>query len=216
MKKSRLITVITGIITIFYVSCDKQTSCNHNLSPIELHDISFYDSTTNVTLSFSLPDTSLFNTEDQLCFANIVTGKQANDISALFESVKAHQRNMNIKCKMIYIDPQVATAQIDVTNWIESGDTLQTTSYISYLRLSKSKLSLQQIAQTPAEIDSLTEWINQKANQSTKISPDVDITILYDSVVFHYDRHVNQRLWVSLPLHKLKKEFKNLKTIYNE
>lgn len=215
MRIIRLLIVLLCVSAIC-ISCSQQSSCNNALPQIELHDITFNDSTTNVTLTFSLPDTSLFNKGEQLMFANIVTGTQAKNLNDVFDSVKMNQRNMNIQCKMLYIDNHVASAQINIRNWINQGDTLRTIYHLTYLRLLKTKLTLQQIAPEPAEVDSLTEWINQKASHSTKLSPDVDITILNDSVVFHYDRYVKSQLRVSLPLHKLKDKFGNLKTIYNE
>lgn len=215
MRIIRLLIVLLCVSAIC-ISCSQQSSCNNALPQIELHDITFNDSTTNVTLTSSLPDTSLFNKGEQLMFANIVTGTQAKNLNNVFDSVKMNHRNMNIQCKMLYIDSHVASAQINIGNWINQGDTLRTIYHLTYLRLPKTKLTLQQIAQTLAEVDTLTKWINQKANYSTKLSPDVDITILNDSVVFHYDRFVKNQLRVSLPLHKLKDKFENLKTIYNE
>lgn len=215
MRIIRLLIVTMGIFAICF-SCGQQSSCNNQLPLIELHDLTFNDTINNTTLSFSLPDTSLFGEDEQLKFANIVTGKQAKNLNDIFDSVKVNHRNMNIRCKMLYIDNQVASAQIDVENWIDSGDTLHTISHFTYLRLSKTKLTLQQIAQTPYDVDLLTEWINLKSDHSTKLSPDVDITILNDSVVFHYDRFTNKRLRISLPLQEVKNEFENLKTIYNE
>lgn len=215
MSIIRLLIVTMGIFAICF-SCGRQSSCNNQLPAIKLHDCSFNDTINNVTLTFSLPDTSLFSENEQLKLANIVTGTQAKNLNEVFDSVKMNHRNMNIQCKMLYIDHHVASVQIDVENWIDRGDSLRTIYHLTYLRLSKTKLTLQQIAQTPTEVDSLTEWINQKTNHSAKLSPDVDITILNDSVVFHYDRFVNNQLRVSLPLHKFKDKFENLKTIYNE
>lgn len=215
MRIIRLLIISIGVFAICF-SCGRQSSCNKQLPAIKLHDLHFYDTINNVTLTFSLPDTSLFSEDEQLKFANIATGKRTNNLSAIFDSVKYNHRNMNIRCKMLYIDNHVASAQIDVENWVDSGDTLHSISHFTYLRLSKTKLTLQQIAQTPYDVDILTEWINLKTDHSTKLSPDVDITILNDSVVFHYDRFTNKRLQISLPLQELKDEFENLKTIYNE
>ena len=85
------------------------------------------------------------------------------------------------------------------------------------MRQSKTRLMLDDIVSTANDVDELMNMINDKSeNKSEHFSPDVDVTILGENLVFHYDRHKQQPIDVSLPIKDVVDKFNKFKRIYNE
>ena len=80
----------------------------------------------------------------------------------------------------------------------------------------KKKLTIRDIINTHSEVDQLAEKINRNTKGDVFLSPDVDITVLGNHIVFHYDRLYQRELNVSLPFDEILDEFNKFKSIYNE
>ena len=212
----KIYSIIIGLFAIIISACGSNSSEYKDLPPIKLLNNTYIDSTSQLTISLNVPSSDILNDIEKKDFLEATFNNQINNIDSILNSILANHKNMSIDISILYINDLVISAKYVTKNWINEGDTLNSNYYISYLRKSKTRLSLNDIATTSTEIDMLSEMINQKANNEVYLSPDVDITILGDSLSFHYDNIYQKELKVALAINDIKKRFKNFKAIYNE
>ncbi len=215
MRKIGVFFYVVLLITIL-TACGNSYTNNVDLPQITLNRETYYDAIKHVSIELNLPSDNLLNSTEKKDFLNVLFGKKFNNVDSLIEIAFKNYRNMLIEVKVLYINDKVISAKYITKNWIEGGDTLINNNYISYIRNLKKKLTMSEIIETHSEVDLLTEKINRKSKGDVSLSPDVDITILGNHMVFHYDRLYQRELNVSLPLDEILDEFNNFKSIYNE
>lgn len=215
MRKIGVFFNVVLIIIILY-ACGNNSTKSIDLPQITLKSKTYLDTTKQVSIKLNLPSDHLLDNIEKKDFLNVVFDKKFNNVDSLIEIAFRSYRNMSVEVNVLYINDKVISAKFITKNWIEGGDTLINNNYISYLRNLKKKITISDIIKTPSEVDLLTEKINSNSKGDVCLSPDVDITILGNQLVFHYDRLYQRELNVSLPLDEILDEFNKFKSIYNE
>ena len=215
MKRIVVFFNVVLIIIILY-ACGNNSTKSIDLPQITLKSKTYLDTTKQVSIKLNLPSDHLLDNTEKKDFLNVVFDKKFNNVDSLIEIAFRSYRNMSVEVNVLYINDKVISAKFITKNWIEGGDTLINNNYISYLRNLKKKITISDIIKTPSEVDLLTEKINSNSKGDVCLSPDVDITILGNQLVFHYDRLYQRELNVSLPFDEILDEFNKFKSIYNE
>ena len=204
------------LIIIILNACGNSSTKSIDLPQIALKSKTYLDTTKQVSIKLNLPSDHLLDNTEKKDFLNVVFDKKFNNVDSLIEIAFRSYRNMSVEVNVLYINDKVISAKFITKNWIEGGDTLVNNNYISYLRNLKKKLTIRDIINTHSEVDQLAEKINRNTKGDVFLSPDVDITVLGNHIVFHYDRLYQRELNVSLPLDEILEEFNKFKLIYNE
>lgn len=214
----RRIVVLFNIVLIIIIlyACGNNSTKNIDLPQITLKSKAYLDTTKQVSIKFNLPSDNLLNRTEKRDFLNVVFNKKFDNADSLIELAFKNNRNMSVEVTVLYINDKVISAKFITKNWIEGGDTLVNNNYISYLRNLKKELTISDIINTRSEVDQLTEKINLNTKGDVYLSPDVDITICGNHIVFHYDRLYQRELSVSFPVDEILEEFNKFKSIYNE
>lgn len=214
----RRIVVLFNIVLIIIIlyACGNNSTKNIDLPQITLKSKAYLDTTKQVSIKFNLPSDNLLNRTEKRDFLNVVFNKKFDNADSLIELAFKNNRNMSAEVTVLYINDKVISAKFITKNWIEGGDTLVNNNYISYLRNLKKELTISDIINTRSEVDQLTEKINLNTKGEVYLSPDVDITICGNHIVFHYDRLYQRELSVSFPVDEILEEFNKFKSIYNE
>ncbi len=214
----RRIVVLFNIVLIIIIlyACGNNSTKNIDLPQITLKSKAYLDTTKQVSIKFNLPSDNLLNRTEKRDFLNVVFNKKFDNADSLIELAFKNNRNMSAEVTVLYINDKVISAKFITKNWIEGGDTLVNNNYISYLRNLKKELTISDIINTRSEVDQLTEKINLNTKGDVYLSPDVDITIFGNHIVFHYDRLYQRELSVSFPVDEILEEFNKFKSIYNE
>lgn len=215
MKRIVVFFNVVLIIIILY-ACGNNSTKSIDLPQITLKSKTYLDTTKQVSIKLNLPSDHLLDNTEKKDFLNVVFDKKFNNVDSLIEIAFRSYRNMSVEVNVLYINDKVISAKFITKNWIEGGDTLVNNNYISYLRNLKKKLTIRDIINTHSEVDQLAEKINRNTKGDVFLSPDVDITVLGNHIVFHYDRLYQRELNVSLPLDEILEEFNKFKLIYNE
>ena len=215
MKRIVVFFNVVLIIIILY-ACGNNSTKSIDLPQITLKSKTYLDTTKQVSIKLNLPSDHLLDNTEKKDFLNVVFDKKFNNVDSLIEIAFRSYRNMSVEVNVLYINDKVISAKFITKNWIEGGDTLVNNNYISYLRNLKKKLTIRDIINTNSEVDQLAEKINRNTKGDVYLSPDVDITVLGNHIVFHYDRLYQRELNVSLPLDEILEEFNKFKLIYNE
>lgn len=215
MKRIVVFFNVVLIIIILY-ACGNNSTKSIDLPQITLKSKTYHDTTKQVSIKLNLPSDNLLNSTEKRDFLNVVFNEKFDNADSLIEIAFKNYRNMSAEVRVLYINDKVISAKFITKNWIEGGDTLVNNNYISYLRNLKKKLTIRDIINTHSEVDQLAEKINRNTKGDVYLSPDVDITVLGNQLVFHYDRLYQRELNVSLPLDEILDEFNKFKSIYNE
>lgn len=215
MKRIVVFFNVVLIIIILY-ACGNNSTKSIDLPQITLKSKTYLDTTKQVSIKLNLPSDHLLDNTEKKDFLNVVFNEKFDNADSLIEIAFKNYRNMSAEVKVLYINDKVISAKFITKNWIEGGDTLVNNNYISYLRNLKKKLTIRDIINTHSEVDQLAEKINSNSKGDVCLSPDVDITILGNQLVFHYDRLYQRELNVSLPFDEILDEFNKFKSIYNE
>ena len=215
MKRIVVFFNVVLIIIILY-ACGNNSTKSIDLPQITLKSKTYLDTTKQVSIKLNLPSDHLLDNTEKKDFLNVVFDKKFNNVDSLIEIAFRSYRNMSVEVNVLYINDKVISAKFITKNWIEGGDTLVNNNYISYLRNLKKKLTIRDIINTHSEVDQLAEKINRNTKGDVFLSPDVDITVLGNHIVFHYDRLYQRELNVSLPFDEILDEFNKFKSIYNE
>lgn len=214
----RNLSVITNFMLIMAVcvACANESAQQSSLPQIKLHCETFCDSVNNIKLTLMLPiDNKIPNDEVTQLISTAYNSSEKSQ-SPLDIALKNH-RNCHSSLEVLHMTPKIISTKTTTTSWVDGGDTLNVVSYMSYLRGTESKLNLNDIISNATEIDKLIKLLNNPSLTSNGfLPPDVDIIILGDSVAFHYDKHKQQPLKVTLPTDDMIDEFDKFKTLYNE
>ena len=216
MRETRLILKLILVILIC-VACNDSSKQQYKLPQLALQNEEYFDSINNLKLSLMLPKETLIDSVEKRHLVEVAYFNTKSKDNSLLEVALSDYINSKTTLEVLYITPNIISAKVETNNWVEGGDTLSTFSYLTYMRQSKTRLMLDDIVSTANDVDELMNMINDKSeNKSEHFSPDVDVTILGENLVFHYDRHKQQPIDVSLPIKDVVDKFNKFKRIYNE
>ena len=216
MREIRLIFKIM-LLVLICVACEKSSKQQYKLPQLALQNEEYFDSINNLKLSLMLPKETLIDSVEKRHLVEVAYFNTESKDNSLLEVALSDYINCKTTLEVLYITPNIISAKVETNNWVEGGDTLSTFSYLTYMRQSKTRLMLDDIVSTAKDVDELMNMITDKSeNKSEHFSPDVDVTILGENLVFHYDRHKQQPIDVSLPIKDVVDKFNKLKRIYNE
>lgn len=216
MREIRLIFKII-LLVLICVACEKSSKQQYKLPQLALQNEEYFDSINNLKLSLMLPKEMLIDSVEKRHLVEVAYFNTKSKDNSLLEVALSDYINSKTTLEVLYITPNIISAKVETNNWVEGGDTLSTFSYLTYMRQSKTRLMLDDIVSTANDVDELMNMINDKSeNKSEHFSPDVDVTILGENLVFHYDRHKQQPIDVSLPIKDVVDKFNKFKRIYNE
>ena len=216
MREIRLIFKII-LLVLICVACEKSSKQQYKLPQLALQNEEYFDSINNLKLSLMLPKETLIDSVEKRHLVEVAYFNTESKDNSLLEVALSDYINSKTTLEVLYITPNIISAKVETNNWVEGGDTLSTFSYLTYMRQSKTRLMLDDIVSTANDVDELMNMINDKSeNKSEHFSPDVDVTILGENLVFHYDRHKQQPIDVSLPIKDVVDKFNKFKRIYNE
>ena len=216
MREIRLIFKII-LLVLICVACEKSSKQQYKLPQLALQNEEYFDSINNLKLSLMLPKETLIDSVEKRHLVEVAYFNTKSKDNSLLEVALSDYINSKTTLEVLYITPNIISAKVETNNWVEGGDTLSTFSYLTYMRQSKTRLMLDDIVSTANDVDELMNMINDKLeNKSEHFSPDVDVTILGENLVFHYNRHKQQPIDVSLPIKDVVDKFNKFKRIYNE
>lgn len=204
------------LIIAIICSCGCNSSSEQSLPHIDLNTYEYSDSIKNIKITLNLPHDNIISPSEKKEFLKAVFKKEINNIDSILSITLSEHKNSSTDVNILYVDEKVISAKFTIRNWTYGGDTLTENSYISYLREPKAKLTLESIVNSPAEIDILTNMINQEDNSDIFLSPDVNISILGDSLSFHYNKLSPNGLKVSFDIDDIMDKFQKFKTTYND
>lgn len=216
MREIRLIFKIM-LLVLICVACEKSSKQQYKLPQLALQNEEYFDSINNLKLSLMLPKETLIDSVEKRHLVEVAYFNTESKDNSLLEVALSDYINSKTTLEVLYITPNIISAKVETNNWVEGGDTLSTFSYITYMRGTKSKLMLDNIISTADDIEELMEMIKENSDDKSEyFSPDVDITVLGECLVFHYDRHKQQSIEVSVPINEVINKFDKFKKIYNE
>ena len=200
------------LVLVCMLSCSQKSGVEPILRQSDLIHEVYADSINNVELNLYLPPVS---NELKVEIIEILCDDSIESKDLILKHIYKDYKNFKSNVVALYNNDKVLTLRINDLCWTEDGDTMYETSYITYLKRFNKKFSLNDIISSNEEIDILTTMLNGKG-QSILFSPDVDVTILADSILFYYDKVRQENLYVALSVDEIEKEFHKFKTLYNE
>ncbi len=205
-------SIIYVLVLACILSCSHVSESESTLRQSDLNHEVYADSVNNIELNLYLP---VISSELKLKILEIIYEDSIESYDSALKHIYKDYKNFKSNIVALYDNEKVLTLRIVDLYWTDEGDTLQETSHITYLKRYNRKFSLNDIISNSEEMDCLTTMLNGKGH-SILFSPDVDVTILGDSIIFHYDKVKQEKLHIALSLDDLDKQFHKLKTIYNE
>ena len=216
MRETRLILKLILVILIC-VACNDSSKQRHKLPHISLQNETYIDSLNNLEFSLLLPKDYVIDSIEKRHLVEVAYSNFDSCCVSLLDVALNNYINSKTILEVLYITPNFISAKVKTNNWVEGGDTLSSYSYLTYMRGTKSKLMLDNIISTADDIEELMEMIKENSDDKSEyFSPDVDITVLGEYLVFHYDRHKQQSIEVSVPINEVINKFDKFKKIYNE
>lgn len=219
MNKITLVYNLINLRSIMYVlvfacmlSCSQISSTESALRQSDLNHEIYADTINNVELNLYLPPIS---NELKLKILEIICEDSIESNDSIIKHIYKDYKNFKSNVVALYDNDKVLTLRINDLYWTDDGDTMHETSYKTYLKRFNREFSLNDIISSNEEIDLLTTMLNRKGH-SILFSPDVDVTISGDSILFHYDKVKQKKLYIAFSVDEIDKNFHKFKTIYNE
>lgn len=203
-----LLLIISSLIVM---SCREST--NEIISKNDIERKSYTDSINDLALNLQMPkDFPIYETINIL---EVVYNLDSVDTIIKVDKILKEKRNFISNIDFQYVSDKFVTIKLQNESWINDGDTLVTIDYITYLRHLNRKLLIDDIIANSDELDSITQMILKKSHFNI-CSPNGDIAILGDSILFYYKNIKQDDLVVAFSVENIKKQFQKFNTIYNE
>ena len=205
-------SILSVLVLVCMLSCSHISDTDSMLRQSGLNHEVYTDSINNIEVNLYLP---VISNELKLKILEIIYEDSIETYNSILQHIYKDRKNFKSNVVALYDNEKALTLRINDLCWTEDGDTLRETSHITYLKRFNRKFLLNDIVSSNEELDSLTEMLNNKA-YGVFFSPDVDVTILGDSVIFHYNKIKQEEFQIALSVNEIDKKFRKFKTIYNE
>ena len=205
-------SILSVLVFVCMLSCSHISDTDSMLRQSDLNHEVYSDSINNIEVNLYLP---VISNELKLKILEIIYEDSIETYNSILKHICKDRKNFKSNVVALYENEKALTLRINDLYWTKDGDTLRETSHITYLKHYNRKFSLNDIISNNEEIDLLTTMLNGKG-QSILFSPDVDVTISGDSIMFHYEKVKQEKLHIALSLDDIDKHFHKFKTIYNE
>ena len=204
--------IICAFLVICVFSCAKTSMSELLLSQDDLKEEIYYDSIKNIELKLLLPKNMMLEDRKEL-LSVIYGGDTIAENDMLIGKLFKYKNDCKSELIALCDNEQYVTMNVIDLSWIEGGDTLKTTSNLTYLKRLGKLLSVNDIVSNAEELDSLAKMLKDK-HEAELLSPEVDVTLLGDSVFFHYNKIKHKEFSISFPIDEFINRFQKLKTIY--
>lgn len=197
--------------SLIVMSC--RESATKTISENDIEIKSYKDSINSLVLNLQLPkNLSIYET---IKILEVVYNLDSVDTIIKVDKILKEKRNLISSLIVKDVNDKFMTIKLQNESWINEGDTLVTVDYITYLRHYNRRLLIDDMITNTNELDSITQMILKKSNLKI-FSPNGNIAILGDSILFYYNNMKQEDFKVAFSVENIKTQFKKFNTIYNE